>query len=454
MKLNFNENFTRLSENYLFSEVARRVERLKSTAPDSKKSFFGRERIISLGIGDVTLPIPTAVSQKMARAALEMSGSDTFRGYGDTQGHLPLREALCRRYAERGVQFSADEIFINDGAKSDLGNLNDLFGRGETLITEPTYPVYLDAAVMAGREVKLLCANKENSFLPMPDALDFAPRVIYLCSPNNPTGAVFDKDGLQKWVNFARESGSVIIFDAAYEAFVEDDSIPHSIFEIEGAKLCAIEVCSFSKMAGFTGVRCGWTAIARENPLHAMWKRRQSAKFNGASYIAQIGALASLEEGRKECAKNVKYYMENAHILADFLTKKGVFFTGGIHAPYLWVECPNNEPSWHFFDRLLNTAHIVCTPGAGFGGGDLGELNSARVAGVGNSNSEYSSPIRGANSDDANLNGAGFSTSNFVSSTPHKTETTTRECDRFVRFSSFAPREDIKDAAARLDNVF
>ena len=215
MNINLNENFANLSENYLFSEVARRVERLKLTAPDGKNSFWGKARIISLGIGDVTLPIPLAVSQKMARAALEMSNADTFRGYGDTQGHLPLREAICQRYAERGVHFSPEEIFINDGAKSDLGNLNDLFGQGETLITEPTYPVYLDASVVAGRVVNFLSANKENGFLPMPNALDFTPRVIYLCSPNNPTGAVFDCDGLQKWVDFAHKSGSLIIFDAA-----------------------------------------------------------------------------------------------------------------------------------------------------------------------------------------------------------------------------------------------
>lgn len=387
MRVKLNENFVKLSENYLFSEIARRIDKVRSE---------GGERIISLGIGDVTLPLAKSVADAMARSVENLKTREGFCGYGDTRGNIALREALCKRYEKRGVLLSSDEIFINDGAKSDLGNMNDLFGESEALIIAPAYPVYLDASVMSGRKIQLLEANRENEFLPLPKSLSERPMIIYLCSPSNPTGAVFDRKTLACWVEYAQKSGSVIIFDGAYEAFIADAELPHSIFEIEGARECAIEVCSFSKMAGFTGVRCGWTVIAKENPLHKLWVRRQAAKFNGASCISQAGALAVLDDcGARECATNIAYYMENARLLADFLTKKGLYFTGGVHAPYLWVECPQGESSWQFFDRLLHSAHLVCTPGAGFG----------------------------------------------------------RSGEGFVRLSSFGSREDIYEALTRLDRV-
>ena len=387
MKINFNENFKKLSENYLFSEIARRVDAVRRE---------GGERIISLGIGDATLPLSPSVARAMARKSLKMKTDDGFRGYGDTQGEILLREAICRRYANRGVNFCTDEIFISDGAKSDLGNVYDVLGDNESLIITPTYPVYLDASIIAGKRVRLIEANKKNDFLPLPFELPNKPFVICLCSPNNPTGVAYDKKGLKEWVDFALKSGSLIIFDAAYEAYMINGECPHSIFEIEGARECALEVCSFSKMAGFTGVRCGWTAIARENALHSLWKRRQGTKFNGASCISQEGALASLSRnGEQECAQNIEYYMENARILADFFTKKGVFFVGGVHAPYIWAECSDVGSSWQIFDRFLHIAHIACTPGEGFG--ESGK--------------------------------------------------------NFVRFSSFALRKDILEAIERLDKV-
>lgn len=387
MRIKLNENFSKLSENYLFFEIAQRIDEVQSK---------GGERMISLGIGDVTLPIAKSVAESMIRAVENLKTREGFCGYGDTRGNVALRSALCERYEKRGVRLSSDEIFINDGAKSDLGNINDLFGGGEALIIAPAYPVYLDASVMSGRKIQLLVANRENGFLPLPESLNERPMIIYLCSPNNPTGTVLDRKVLASWVEFAQKSGSVIVFDAAYEAFIADPELPHSIFEIEGARKCAIEICSFSKMAGFTGVRCGWTVIPKDNPLHKLWIRRQAAKFNGASCISQAGALAVLSEsGAYECSQNVAYYMENARILADFLTKKGLYFTGGVHAPYLWVECPRKEGSWQFFDRLLHSARVVCTPGAGFG----------------------------------------------------------KSGEGFVRFSSFGKREDVEEAMGRIDRV-
>lgn len=360
MKIKLNENFKRMPQNYLFSEIASRVEAEKRKNPSKK--------IISLGIGDVTRPLPKCVAYAMAHAAMKMSELDGFFGYGDTRGLLELRNLIAGRYAGRGASLAANEIFINDGAKSDLGNLCDLFGDNEIVICDPVYPVYLDSNLMSGRKIHFLSANFENKFLPLPDELPNRPFVIYLCSPNNPTGAVFTREALQKWVNFALSSGSLIIFDAAYELFISDEGLPHSIFELKGARECAIEVCSFSKMAGFTGLRCGWTAIPEESALHSLWARRQATKFNGASYIAQVGAIAALaDEGVCECEKNIAYYMENARILADFLTQKGIFFCGGAHAPYLWAKCPDGLLSWKFFDILLTKFGIVCTPGAGFG---------------------------------------------------------------------------------------
>ena len=360
MKIKLNENFGKIPENYLFSEIARRVDEQRHKNPSKK--------IISLGIGDVTLPLPECVSYAMSHAAMEMSIRDGFRGYGDTRGLLELRNAIAEYYKTREILLSLDEIFISDGAKSDLGNLCDLFAENEIVICDPVYPVYLDSNLMSGRKIRFLNATSENGFLPLPENLPKNPFIIYLCSPNNPTGAVYSREKLKTFVDFAIESGSLIIFDAAYESFISDNSLPHSIFEIEGARECAIEVCSFSKMAGFTGVRCGWTVIPNISVLNRLWARRQATKFNGVSYISQVGSIAALSpNGLKENAKNIAYYMENAHILADFLTKKGVFYCGGMHAPYLWLECPRNKSSWEFFDFLLSKACVVGTPGAGFG---------------------------------------------------------------------------------------
>ena len=360
MKIKLNENFDKMSQNYLFSEIACRVDEQKRKNPNKK--------IISLGIGDVTLPLPKCVSSAMSRAAMEMSTRKGFRGYGDTRGILELRNAIVEHYKKRGVLLCDDEIFINDGAKSDLGNLCDLFADNEIIICDPVYPVYLDANLMSGRKIRFLNATRENSFLPLPENLPENPFIIYLCSPNNPTGAVYSHEQLKKFVDFAIESGSLIIFDAAYESFISDYFLPHSIFEIEGALECAIEVCSFSKMAGFTGVRCGWTVIPNSSALNKLWARRQATKFNGASYISQVGAITALSsDGLKENAKNIAYYMENARILEDFLTKKGIFYCGGTHAPYLWLECPRGQSSWDFFDFLLSKACVVGTPGVGFG---------------------------------------------------------------------------------------
>ena len=360
MRIQLNENFNRLEPNYLFSEIARRVEIFKAKNPS--------KRVISLGIGDVTLPVASSVANEMSRAALSLATHKGFIGYGDTQGTKELRCAISIRYATRKVEVASDEIFINDGAKSDLGNLCDVLGENEILICDPVYPVYLDSNIISGRKIRFLSANEENSFLPSPKNLENRPFVIYLCSPNNPTGATFTKEQLKEWVDFALFSGSLIIFDAAYESYIQDSSLPHSIFEIDGAKNCAIEICSFSKFAGFTGIRCGWTTIPRDLPLHNLWKRRQNTKFNGASYISQRGALAALsEQGEKENAENIEYYMKNSQKIASFLKEKQIFFVGGENAPYLWFKIPTNNSSWEFFDYLLNKTGVVGTPGVGFG---------------------------------------------------------------------------------------
>ena len=360
MKIEINENFYKLSENYLFSEVALRVEK--------KRGEQGKKKIISLGIGDLTRPLAPCVAREISRAAIGLGTKEGFFGYGNTRGVPELRKAIVEYYKRRNVLLADDEIFISDGAKSDLANLPDLFGDVEVLICDPVYPVYLDSSILSGKRVHLIGASRENNFLPSPSGLEKKPFLIYLCSPNNPTGAVFSQAQLKEWVDFALESGSLIIFDAAYEAYVSDKALPRSVFEIEGARECAIEVCSFSKMAGFTGVRCGWTVIPSTSPFNKLWARRQGTKFNGASFISQAGGVAALSpEGLQESAQNVAYYMENARILADFLKKNGIFFCGGVHAPYLWLECPYKMDSWTFFDYLLDSAQVVGTPGVGFG---------------------------------------------------------------------------------------
>ena len=360
MKININKNFEKLSQNYLFSEIALRVNEFMAQNPNKE--------LISLGIGDVKLPLCPCVCTALSSAATEMGKIESFCGYSDAQGIPALRQAIKKRYERMGARVEFEDIFVNDGAKSDLANLCDLFGKGEVVIPDPVYPVYYDANVIAGQKIRLLSTNEKDGFLPSPDALKNKPYIIYLCSPNNPTGAVFDRSQLKKWVDFAHESGSVIIFDAAYESYISDAELPHSIFEIQGAKEVAIEVCSLSKMAGFTGVRCGWTVVCSENPLHALWKRRQSTKFNGASVISQRGAVAALlPEGEKECKEQISYYMRNAEALGKMLKSKYIFFTGGNHSPYLWVKCPENLDSWSFFDHLLRNAGVISTPGAGFG---------------------------------------------------------------------------------------
>lgn len=365
MNIKLNRGFKNLKNSYLFSEIAARVNAFKREKPERK--------VISLGIGDVTLPLAPCVASAMASAAQSLGTRDGFVGYGDTQGLLKLRDAISERYLSLGARIGADEIFISDGAKSDLGNIFELFGDVTALICEPTYPVYSDAALMSGKRVKIMPCGAENDFLPSPDGLEREPYVIFLCSPNNPTGTVLDKNSLKKWVDFALCSGSVIIFDAAYESFIAGGELPRSIYEIDGAENCAIEVCSLSKMAGFTGVRCGWTVVPRACKsggvsLHSLWARRQSTKFNGASYISQIGALAALsEEGMRQNAENIAYYMGNASLLAEFFEDRGIEFWGGTHAPYLWFRCPSGLNSWGFFDHLLKNAGIVGTPGAGFG---------------------------------------------------------------------------------------
>lgn len=365
-----NENYLNLKESYLFSEVAHRVAAYTAANPDKK--------VIKLGIGDVTKPLAPAVIKALHDGVDAMASSDTFKGYGPEQGYEFLRNAISAYYARNGVSVDAGEIFISDGAKSDTGNITELFANDNViLIPDPVYPVYVDTNVMMGKNITYMNGNAENGFLPMPDKNVHAD-VIYLCSPNNPTGAVYSKEQLKEWVDYALANDAVILFDSAYEAFITDPELPRSIFAIEGAKKCAIEFCSLSKTAGFTGTRCGYTVVPKDlkfvsstgiqQSLNAMWNRRQSTKFNGTSFIIQNGAAAVFsEEGMAQSMENIKYYQENAKIIAEGLGKKGIRYFGGVHSPYIWFECPNGMESWEFFDYLLNNAQVVGTPGAGFG---------------------------------------------------------------------------------------
>ncbi len=362
--LKINENYLKLKESYLFSEIAKRVREYGAEHPDQK--------IIRMGIGDVTLPLCGAVVSEMEKAAAEMGKAETFHGYGPEQGYGFLQKAVASYYAERGISLEEREIFISDGAKSDLGNILDLFAKdNRVLIPDPVYPVYVDTNIMDGREIAYLPANRENHFLPLPHP-GLEGDIIYLCSPNNPTGAVYSREQLQMWVDFAREHGSVILFDAAYEAFVSDGS-PRSIYEIEGAGECAIEFCSLSKTAGFTGTRCGYTVVPLALnfggvPLNRLWLRRQTTKFNGVSYVVQRAAMGVfIEEGRKQTRRNIEIYKENARLVTDTLDRLGIWYTGGKNSPYIWMECPGGMGSWEFFDYLLKNAQIVGTPGEGFG---------------------------------------------------------------------------------------
>ena len=359
--MNINTNYENLEQSYLFSKKKKKVNEFSNAHPDAK--------IIRLGIGDVTLPLCNAVIKAMHNAVDEMGNQSTFRGYGPEQGYDFLRTAVQGYYKTHNVDLDLDEIFISDGAKSDLGNILDLFAKENTvLVPDPVYPVYVDTNVMAGRKVIFANANKENGFLPMPDESVKAD-IIYICSPNNPTGAVYNKEQLKKWVDYALAQNAVILYDAAYECFISDSSLPRSIFEIEGAKNCAIEFCSLSKTAGFTGTRCGYTIVPKNlEKLNKMWLRRQTTKFNGVPYIVQRAAEAVFtEEGQKEIKENIGYYKENAKIISDTLEKCGIWHVGGKHSPYIWLKCPDNMSSWEFFDKLLNDLQIVGTPGAGFG---------------------------------------------------------------------------------------
>ncbi len=362
MKLN--EHFSALSESYLFATVAQKSAAYAAAHPDKK--------VIKLSIGDVTLPLAPAVISAMHEAVEEMGRKETFRGYPPYEGYDFLRGNIAEYYAARGVDVPVSDIFVSDGAKSDCGNLPELFGEDNVvLVPDPVYPVYVDTNLMAGRKIVYAAATKENGFLPMPDESVKAD-IIYICSPNNPTGAAYTKEQLQKWVDYANEREAVILYDAAYECFVQDGAA-RSIYEANGAEKCAIEMCSFSKTAGFTGTRCGYTvvpsALVRGGVrLRDMWFRRQSTKFNGVSYIVQRGAAAVFtEEGMKQINENLAYYRENARLIADCMDKCGIFYTGGKNSPYIWLKCPGGMKSWEFFDYLLNEIQVVGTPGSGFG---------------------------------------------------------------------------------------
>ena len=367
-----NHHALELEQNYLFSEVAKRIRAFQAAHPDRE--------LLKLSIGDVTRPLAKIITDEMKAAAEDMSHAETFHGYGAEQGEPFLREAIAGYYQKRGIAVDPADVFISDGAKCDLGNLCDLFDADNTvLLPDPVYPVYYDTSIMAGRRVIFSRGTKENGFLPMPDA-DVHADIIYLCSPNNPTGAVYTKEQLAAWVAYAKENGALILFDAAYEAYIRDPELPHSIFEIDGAERCAIEINSLSKTAGFTGVRCGWTVVPRTlqfdgASLHDMWFRRMATKYNGTSYIIQrAAAKVFTEEGLRAVHGDIDYYMENARIIKAALTKAGIHSVGGGNAPYVWMECPGGADSWTYFDYLLNSFGIAGTPGAGFGAAGQGWL--------------------------------------------------------------------------------
>ncbi|MDO5547899.1 MAG: LL-diaminopimelate aminotransferase [Eubacteriales bacterium] len=363
--MNINKNYQNLEDSYLFSTVARKQREFQEAHPDKK--------VIRLSIGDVTLPLAPAVIEAMHKAVDEMGTKEGFHGYGPEQGYEFLKQSIQSYYASHGTQLDTDEIFVSDGAKSDVGNILDLFAQDNVvLVPDPVYPVYVDTNTMAGRKIVYMNATEENGFLPLPDDSVKAD-IIYLCSPNNPTGAVYDRAGLKAWVDYALANKAVLLFDAAYECFVASDDLPRSIYEIEGAKQCAIEFCSFSKTAGFTGTRCGYTVVPQALEfdganLNKMWLRRQTTKFNGVPYIVQRGAAAVFtEEGMAQIQENLGYYKENARILSEALDELGIWYTGGKNSPYIWMKCPNGMESWEFFDYLLENANVVGTPGAGFG---------------------------------------------------------------------------------------
>lgn len=361
--MRINTHYQDLEDSYLFSTIAKKVAQQSAEHPEQK--------IIRLGIGDVTLPLCPAVTDALHAAVDEMGNKETFHGYGPEQGYDFLREGIRGYYAQKGVALEAGEVFISDGAKSDLGNILDLFDRDNTvLVPDPVYPVYVDTNVMAGRKILYCNATEQNGFLPPPSE-DVEADILYICSPNNPTGAAYNREQLGAWVAYARANGAVILYDAAYEAFIQDESLPRSIYEIEGAKQCAIEFCSLSKTAGFTGLRCGYTVVPLAlcgGRLNAMWLRRQTTKFNGVPYIVQRAAAAVFTpEGLRQIEENLGYYRENARIMAQALREMGVWFTGGESSPYIFMKCPGGMDSWQYFDLLLKQAGVVGTPGEGFG---------------------------------------------------------------------------------------
>ena len=376
-----NEHYLKLTKNYLFADIAKKVNAFKVSHPKSN--------VISLGIGDVTEPLCPAVIEAMHKAVDDMSKKDTFRGYGPEQGYLFLREAIVKNdFLPRGIHIDPSEVFVNDGAKSDTGNIGELVRWDNSMgVTDPIYPVYVDSNVMCGRAGILKDGKWSNvTYMPCLEENGFVPQIpehrvdiIYLCYPNNPTGMVITKDELRKWVNYALKNDAIIFYDAAYEAYIQDETIPHSIYEIKGARKVAIEFHSFSKTAGFTGVRCGYTIVPKEltvasidgeerYPLNPMWLRRQSTKFNGTSYISQRAAEAIYTpEGKRQVKETIAYYMENARIMREGLTRCGLKVYGGENAPYLSVKTPNETSSWKFFEQMLYGAQVVCTPGSGFG---------------------------------------------------------------------------------------
>ena len=367
-----NENYLNVQDSYLFAEIARRVRTYEEKHPDKAAS------VIRLGIGDVTRPLTAGAVASLHEAVEMQADPETFKGYGPEQGYAFARNAVAEYYGRNGVKVDPDDVFISDGAKSDTGNITELFSKDTViLVPDPVYPVYVDTNTMDGKQIAYMNGTEENDFLPMPDNSVKAD-IIYLCSPNNPTGACYNREQLQVWVDYALENEAVILFDSAYEAFVSQPELPRSIYEAEGAEKCAIEFCSLSKTAGLTGTRFSYTVVPKElvftasngqiMSLRDMWNRRQSTKFNGTPYIIQYAAAAVLsEEGMKECMENISYYMENARMIAETLRRKGISFTGGVNSPYIWFKCPNGMESWEFFDYLLENAQVVGTPGAGFG---------------------------------------------------------------------------------------
>ena len=360
-----NMHYADLKDSYLFFHIAQKTKAYLEANPE--------KRLYRMGIGDVSLPLPDAVIQALHEAVNDQAIKESFHGYMPECGAPFLRKTIANYYALRGVEISADEVFVSSGASDELGDILDLFDRGSSaLVVEPAYPAYVDANVMAGRTIVHLASGKENGFLPEPSE-EVKADILYICSPNNPTGAVFNRKQLQAWVDFANENGSVILFDAAYEAFIEDETLPHSIFELEGAKTCAIEICSLSKTAGFTGTRLGYTVIPQQlvrngMNLNAMWVRNRTTKTNGVSYIIQKGGAAVFTpEGQRQIRENIGVYKSNAKVLMEALDKLGIWYCGGKNAPYIWMKCPDGMGSWDFFDYLLKEIQVVGTPGEGFG---------------------------------------------------------------------------------------